>query len=542
MPNKESDKQTNRPTDESAPKQTCCIVVYGCAKNQVDAEEMASRLTEAGYAITGDTSQSDVIIVHTCGFIEDAKRESIEGIFQAVEAAQDRAIASGNSTSGRKVPVIVTGCLSQRYPDELLDEVPEISGVAGTAAPRDIVEIVSSVLQNTVVDVDPAESQRMSWSQDQDRDQDKDQDKDHDRAQSPNHSKTTRVRRVAEPGRGSPGGPGKRFDRHVTSPSTYVRVAEGCRHHCTYCAIPSIRGDLRSRPEDEIIAEAQHLAALGVVELNLIAQDLSDYGWDLEVIPGSVVPSSGLAVPDRPGSTAPSHRLAVTGRRRLAGLVRRLNDVDGIRWIRLLYVKPDGVDRELAEAMALPHVAPYVDLPLEHGSPRILRLMGRPGVDDIVKAVENLRAFVPDLYLRTTIITGFPGETEKDVLMTMELLTEIRAHRVGVFPFSREEGTPAYNLPNPVPSAVARERAEAIRRLGLHLAAESGAAMVDREVNILLERPSARPGYWIGRGPHQAPEVDGTTYVKTASQVPGFIRARVTGSGILTLFARETST
>jgi ribosomal protein S12 methylthiotransferase len=494
----------------------CCIAVYGCAKNQVDAEEMASRLTAAGYELTGDAGEADVVIVHTCGFIEDAKKESIEGIFQAVEAVKDRpdAIdvrdAEGVSNAGdvstagtmreTSVPVIVTGCLSQRYPDEILKEIPEIAGVAGTAAPRDIVEIVGEVLGR-------------------------------DRA--------GRVRRVGTPGRGAPGSEGEsiRFDTHLKRPWAYLRVAEGCRHHCTYCAIPSIRGGLTSRPEDEIIAEARHLSSLGIVELNLIAQDLSDYGYDRE------------------------------GKRRLASLVRRLSGVPGVRWIRLLYVRPDGVDDELAESMALPNVAPYIDLPVEHGSPRILRLMGRPGTEQILRAVERLRKRVPDLYLRTTVITGFPGETEQDVLATADLLCEIGAHRVGVFPFSREEGTAAYNLPGVVPGHVARDRAEYLRRLGLSLSAESAAAMMGKEIGVLLERPSLRPGYWIGRGPHQAPEVDGVTYVKitgqgsegrpadaslsspasgahltsdTAHAGDRFIRACVTSPGILTLFAHET--
>ncbi|NLA60421.1 MAG: 30S ribosomal protein S12 methylthiotransferase RimO [Firmicutes bacterium] len=474
-------------------KTKCCIAVYGCAKNQVDAEEMASRLIAAGYEVTGDVSQAGVVIVHTCGFIEDAKRESIQGIFHAIEAA-------GNRPDG-STPVIVTGCLSQRYPDELLKEIPEIAGVAGTAAPRDIVEIVGKVLERKGR-ARPGEGEPRTATA-------------ASRQKGPGDSVSPsdrRVRHVGEPGRGAPGGEGSlRFDPYLTKPWAYLRVAEGCRHHCTYCAIPSIRGPLRSRPEDEILAEARHLSSLGVVEINLIAQDLSDYGFDRE------------------------------GKRCLARLVRRLSSVPGIRWIRLLYVRPDGVDNELAEAMALPNVAPYVDLPIEHGSQRILRLMGRPGPREILKAVELLKSKIPDLYLRTTVITGFPGETEKDVLDTMDLLCAIGAHRVGVFPFSREEGTAAYNLPAPVPENVARERAEAIRRQGLRLASESGATMTGKEIDVILERPSSRPGYWIGRGPHQAPEVDGVTYVKTQSDGEGsMVRARVTSSGILTLFAQET--
>lgn len=482
-----------RATSGRPDRTKCCIAVYGCAKNQVDAEEMASRLIAAGYEVTGDVSRADVVIVHTCGFIEDAKKESIRGIFHALEMTKSRTDGS--------TPVIVTGCLSQRYPDELLREIPEIAGVAGTAAPRDIVQIVDEVLGGKGTSK-PAEPEAPAPQPER-------CEKASCEAVTPGNR---RVRYVGEPGRGAPGGDGSlRFDSYLTKPWAYLRVAEGCRHHCTYCAIPSIRGPLRSRPEDEVLAEAKHLSSLGVVELNLIAQDLSDYGYDME------------------------------GKRLLARLVRKLSAVPGIRWIRLLYVRPDGVDGELAESMALPNVAPYIDLPVEHGSPRILRLMGRPGPEEILKAVDTLRRSVPDLYLRTTVITGFPGETEQDVLETMDLLCAIRAHRVGVFPFSREEGTPAYSLPAPVPESVARERAEAIRRQGLRLAAESGASMTGKDIEVILERPSARPGFWIGRGPHQAPEVDGVTYVRTPGAEKGrMVRARVTSSGILTLFAQET--
>lgn len=470
--------ETERLSSTGKDKIKCSIAVYGCAKNQVDAEEMAERLTAAGYEVTGDVHDADVLIVHTCGFIEDAKRESIEGIFHALEASE---------RPGGRIPVIVTGCLSQRYPDELLKEIPEISGVAGTAAPRDIVRIVGEVLERRI---SPQAVEK----------------------DGPSQAREGRIRYVGEPGRGAPGGGLYRFGRYLTKPWAYLRVAEGCRHLCTYCAIPSVRGPLRSRPEDEILAEAGHLVSLGVKELNLIAQDLSDYGFDL------------------------------IGKRCLARLLTKLSAVPGVKWIRLLYVRPDGVDEELAEAMTLPNVVPYIDLPIEHGSPKILRLMGRPGPEKILRAVELLRDAVPDLYLRTTIITGFPGETEKDVLETMELLSAIRAHRVGVFPFSREEGTPAYDLPGEVPETEARERAEAIRRHGLRLASERGAEMVGKEVEVLLERPSMRPGYWIGRGPHQAPEVDGVTYVKTSAGCKGSVlRTRVTNSGILTLFGKETS-
>lgn len=442
--------------DKTRAATNCCIIVYGCAKNQVDAEEMAARLREAGYGLTADAGDADVVIVHTCGFIEDAKKESVQGILEACQA----------SANTKNAPVIVTGCLSQRYPKDLLKEIPEIAGVAGTGAPRDIVEIVGAALAGE------------------------------------------KVLRVGEPGRGAPGGGGKRSLLTPGQTWAYLRVSEGCRHHCTYCAIPGMRGNLSSRPMEEILGEARGLAADGVRELNLIAQDLSDYGSDWR------------------------------GDRRLPALLRELVKVPGIAWVRLLYLRPDGITPELADAMAHHKVAPYVDLPVEHGSGRILRLMGRPGPEAIMAAVETLRSRLPEVFIRTTIITGFPGEKEADIDDTKDLLAAMGAHRVGVFPYSNEEGTPAYSLPDPVPGDAARERAEAVRRFGLELAKVNSRSLVGREIPVIMVQPSVRPGYWVARGPHQAPEVDGRVYVRTGDSAPGaFLDVRVHRSGVLDLYA-----
>lgn len=441
----------------------CCIIVYGCAKNQVDAEEMAARLREAGYDLTPDVAGASVVVVHTCGFIEDAKKESIQGILEAC-----RLVGAGRNPKDH-APVVVTGCLSQRYPQDLAREIPEISAIAGTGAPRDIVEIVGSALAGD------------------------------------------KVVKVGEPGRGAPGGGGRRRLMTPNQTWAYLRVSEGCRHRCTYCAIPGIRGRLASRPAEEVVAEARLLVEAGVRELNLIAQDLSDYGSDWG------------------------------GGRQLASLLRDLVKIPCLAWVRLLYLRPDGVTEDLADAMAHHKVAPYVDLPVEHGSGRVLRQMGRPGPEEIMRAVDILRNSIPRLFIRTTVIAGFPGETEKDLDDTRDLLSAIGAHRVGVFPYSREEGTPAYNLPHPVPSAVALERAEAIRRFGLELARVSSKSLVGSEIPLILVKPSVRPGYWVGRGPHQAPEVDGRVYVRLDASRTGppgpFLDVTVRRAGTLDLFA-----
>ncbi|HHW18131.1 MAG TPA: 30S ribosomal protein S12 methylthiotransferase RimO [Firmicutes bacterium] len=444
---------------------SCCILVYGCAKNQVDAEEMASRLRAEGFAITGDPRQADVIIVHTCGFIEPAKKESIRGIFEACQAAKEQ-----KEVSGKEPRVIVTGCLSQRYPDELLAEIPEIAGVAGTSSPRDIVEIVGEVL-----------------------------------------SGEQKVKRVGPPGRGVPGDSRHRL-KEISTPWAYLRVSEGCRHRCTYCAIPSIRGSLVSRPEEDILEEARVLASRGAREINLIAQDLSDYGLDLY------------------------------GERRLPQLIERLGEIPGVLWIRLLYVRPDGVTGKLAQAMTGPKVVPYVDLPIEHGSRRVLKMMGRPGPQTILEAVRTLREKLPGISIRTTIIAGFPGETEEDVEKTREFLSAIRPHRVGVFPYSPEENTPASRFPGLLPERIREERAEAIRRLGLELSREHSESLIGKEIPVLLLRPSSRNGYWIGRGPHQAPEVDGKIYVRAEGTAGDIVTAKVTRAGYLDLWARAITT
>jgi len=261
---------------------------------------------------------------------------------------------------------------------------------------------------------------------------------------------------------------------------------------------------------DDVLAEARFLAGAGVRELNLIAQDLSDYGVDWD------------------------------GRRHLPELVRKIAKVQGVAWIRMLYLRPDGVTGELADAMTDYRVAPYVDLPIEHGSGRILRRMGRPGPEAIMKAVETLRSRVPSIFIRTTVIAGFPGETESDLEETKSLLSAMGTHRVGVFPFSNEDGTPAERLPDHIPNAVAKERAEALRRFGLNLARVSSKSLVGREIPVVLVKPSVRPGYWVGRGPHQAPEVDGRVYVSLdpshAMSPETFVDVRVHRAGVLDLF------
>lgn len=460
-------------------------MVLGCAKNQVDAEEMAVRLEQAGYTVSADPAAADLIIVHTCGFIEKARRESIRALIDLVSLKQDAQKQKGDQGKGDQgedntgsPKILVTGCLSQRYPRELIEEIPEIDGLAGTQAPRDIVELVRRVLSGE------------------------------------------RVVEVGPPGRGVPGtcggeisgAPGFRY-RPESRPWAYVRVAEGCRRRCTYCAIPSMRGPLASRPLEDIVKEVESLSVAGVREINLIAQDLGDYGVDL------------------------------WGRQLLPELLLHLSDVPGISWIRLLYVHPDGVTSEFARAMAGSKAVPYLDMPIEHGSARILKLMGRPGPDRIRQAVNTLREHVPGIFLRTSVIVGFPGETRRDFEETMELLAECEFHRVAVFGYSMEEGTPAASLPGSVPSQTRARRIREMQHFSTALARQSSLRLEGKVIDVMLERPALQEGWWVARGVHQAPEVDGKVFLRIGSRSEprrGDIRhGRVSSPGILHLWARE---
>lgn len=456
-------------------------MVLGCAKNRVDAEEMAVRLEHAGYTISSDPADADLIIVHTCGFIEKARRESIRALMDLVSLkAEPEKQKDGQRKDDAAPKILVTGCLSQRYPRELIEEIPEIDGLAGTQAPRDIVLLVRRVLSGE------------------------------------------RVVEVGPPGRGVPGtcggeisaAPGLRY-RPESMPWAYVRVAEGCRRRCTYCAIPSMRGPLVSRSLEDIVKEVEFLAAAGVREVNLIAQDLGDYGVDL------------------------------CGKRLLPELLLRLSDVPGISWIRLLYVHPDGVSSELARTMASSKAVPYLDMPVEHGSARILKLMGRPGPDRIRQAVETLREHIPGIFLRTSVIVGFPGETPRDFEETMELLAECEFHRVAVFGYSLEEGTPAASLPDRVPSRTRARRIKEMQHFSTALARESSLRLEAKLIDVMLERPALQKGWWVGRGVHQAPEVDGKVFLLTRStscpRRGEILRGRVSSPGILNLWAREES-
>ncbi len=427
------------------------FVSLGCSKNLVDSEVMLGLLTEAGYEITSAPSEADVIVINTCGFIESAKEESIDTILELSEEK-----GRGNCKA-----IIVTGCLAQRYREELMEEMPEIDVLLGTGSWDRIVSAVDMALsgeRRSIID-DPD----ILYS---DRD-----------------------------------------PRILTTPKhwAYLKIADGCSNRCTYCAIPSIRGSYRSRPMESIVREARSLAESGVKELNVVAQDTTDYGIDLY------------------------------GERRLPKLLKELSEVDGLLWVRLLYTYPTHFSDELIDVIAEnPRICRYIDIPLQHGSDRILRRMGRRGGrDEILKLLERIRERIPGVTMRSSFIVGFPGESERDFEELMDFLKEIRFDRVGAFKYSREEGTPAGDMEGQVPEDVKEERYRRLMELQRGISLERNREWIGRRKTVLIEGASEEHEFvTVGRSESEAPEVDGLIYIGNEHPAPGnVVTVRITDAG-----------
>jgi len=435
----------------AAPRASVHFRSLGCPKNQLDTEVMLGSLALAGYAIAERIEDADVAVVNTCSFIESAREESIEAILEV----------AGLREEGRLRALVVAGCLPQRFGAELAKELPEVDAFVGTGSFPAIARILDDALAGRGRGV-YVEAGRTHLYDDA----------------SP---------RVLV-------GPGH---------SAYVKIAEGCDRICAFCAIPGIRGRFQSRALDSLLREARQLAAAGVRELNLVAQDSTSWGKDLP------------------------------GRPRLADLVRALDEVEGLDWIRLLYLYPSALDDALMEAIARARrVLPYVDVPLQHASDPVLRSMRRGTTAARQRRlVERLRAAIPGVTLRTTFIVGFPGETDADFEALCEFVREVRFDRVGVFRYSDEEGTAAFDHAAKVPRAVARARWRRLTALQRGIMAERLAAEIGREADVLVDAVLGRDRA-LGRLASQAPEIDGVTHLATgrARLVPGaLVRARLTG-------------
>ena len=409
------------------------FVSLGCSKNLVDTEVMLAKLVSAGYEITPEDIEADVIIVNTCAFIESAKNEAIENILDVAWLKEHRLLRA----------IIVTGCLAERYRTQIFDEIPEVDAVIGVGSLDHITEAVEAVLKG----------EKYSFFGD----------------------KNTAAL----------GG-----ERIVTTPvyTAYLKVAEGCDNRCTYCAIPLIRGGFRSRPIEDLVKEAKELESIGVKELNLIAQDTTRYGLDLY------------------------------GEYRLPELIRAICEATAIPWIRILYCYPDKITEELiAEVKNNDRIVKYIDLPIQHISDRMLSAMNRHGDSAMIKAVvERLRREIPDICIRTTVIVGFPGETEEDFNELCEYIAQTEFDRLGAFTYSREEDTPAYDFENQIDEQTKQDRYDIIMREQLHIAERKNQAFVGKRMTVLCEAYDSVAEIYYGRSAYDAPDIDTKVYFRNA--------------------------
>ncbi len=424
------------------------FVSLGCSKNLVDTEMMLGILREHGIELTPEPAEADILIVNTCAFIESAKEESITTILNMAEYKE----------SGRCRSLIVAGCLGQRYGQELLDDMPEADAIIGTGAWNRIMEAVEESLKGHRVVI--AGEDKLLYDE-----------------------HTPRI---------------------TTTPAytAYVKIAEGCNNRCAFCAIPYIRGAYRSRPIEDIRDEVANLAARGVKEIILIAQDTTEYGRDLY------------------------------GEPQLAKLLRTLCKVEGVHWIRTLYSYPTYFSDELIETIASePKLVKYVDLPMQHAHDEVLRRMHRPDTQASMRAlIEKLRTRIPGVTIRSTFIVGFPGETDAQYQTLRNFLEEMRLDKVGVFTYSREEGTPAYDMPNQVPEDVMQERYHDLMSLQCKISEELNHELEGRELEVLVEgRDEEQANIAVGRSYREAPDVDGQVYIEgdTDSQIGDLVRVRV---------------
>lgn len=428
-------------------EKTVGLVSLGCAKNQVDGEMLLAALESGGFQAVSP-EEADIVLINTCGFIDSAKKESIEAI---LDFAQLKA-------QGQVKKLVVTGCLAERYREEIHKELPEVDGVFGIGANGDITACVKEMLAAGFTQRFPEKSAMPLCG----------------------------ARRLS------------------TQPFTaYLKIAEGCDNRCTYCAIPLIRGGYRSRTLESIEEEARQLVSGGVKELVLIAQDTTRYGLDLY------------------------------GRYALAQLLTRLCAIEGLAWLRVLYCYPDSITDELLDVMAREEkVVPYMDIPLQHASEKILRAMNRRGSRESLTALMGkIRQRVPGVILRTTLITGFPGETQEDFEQLAQFVKEVAFQRLGCFPYSQEEGTPAAQLPGQLDEEEKERRAQLITETQLGIMERQGQGLIGRRLTVLTEGFEEESGAWFGRSYMDAPDVDGRVYF-TAAQPPApgdFVEVLVEG-------------
>ncbi len=424
------------------------FISLGCAKNQVDCERMMYRVQEAGHTVKADIVGSDVVVINTCGFIDSAKSEAIDFILQTAALKAEGLVGK----------ILVTGCLSQRYQDEILAQMPEVDGILGTGSYTEIVPAIEALLQD---------------------------------------------REVCD--FGSIDAPEQETGRILTTPEHYafIKIAEGCDNRCSYCIIPYLRGKFRSRAMDDVLYEARLLAASGVKELIVVAQDTSRYGTDF-----------------------PEHK------RLLPELLRQLCQIDELHWVRLHYVYPDEIDDALIEVMASEtKIVKYLDIPIQHCNSKILQLMNRRGDKAFLEELfAKLRKKIPDLVLRTSVITGLPGEGEEEFAELCQFLKEQRLERVGAFPFSPEEGTPAAEMDYP-DAAIAGRRAEMVETIQSEIMDEYARKMQGKVLEVLVDGYDEEYEQYYGRSYADSPDIDGRVWLASDDDLTegSFVTVQIDG-------------
>ena len=412
------------------------FISLGCDKNLVDSEMMIAALSRHGYEMTDNEEEAEVIVVNTCCFIHDAKEESITTLLEMGRLKETACCKA----------LIAAGCLAQRYQKEIETEIPEVDAIVGTSSFEKIVEVVDDVVGGK------------------------------------KHNEMVELSYLA----------GQDMDRIVTTGGyySYLKIAEGCDKHCSYCIIPKIRGSYRSVPMEKLISQAESLAKQGVEELMIVAQETTVYGVDLY------------------------------GRKMLPELLRKLCGISGLRWIRVLYCYPEEITDELIEVMATEEkICHYIDMPIQHASDRILKRMGRRTTkEEIINIVGKIRKRIPDMAIRTTLITGFPGETEEDHRELLEFVEEMEFERLGVFTYSKEEDTPAAEMPDQIPEEVKEKRQQELMECQQQIAFGHAQDMIAKKLKVLIEGELPEEGVYIGRTYQDAPNIDGYIFMPATGQ------------------------
>lgn len=413
------------------------FVSLGCDKNLVDSEVMLGLLQEKGYAITNEEKEADVAIVNTCCFIHDAKEESIENIIELGKLKE----------TGKLKALIITGCLAERYKDEIRKELPEVDAILGTMSTESVVDAVEQTLAG----------------------------QQYEHFEDINFLAPSREKRVLTSGAGT----------------GYLKIAEGCDKHCTYCIIPKVRGKYRSVPIEDLVTQARYLTDNGVRELILVAQETTLYGLD------------------------------IYGAKKLPELLKRLSEIEELEWIRLLYCYPEEITKELVEEIRdNPKVCHYLDMPLQHCEDTILRRMGRRTTKEEIKAtISYIRKEIPDITLRTSLITGFPGETKEEHEALLSFVDEMEFDRLGVFTYSREEDTPAADFENQIPEDVKESRKAEIMALQQEVSADRNATMIGRKLKVMVEGYLYKEEMYMCRSYMDAPDIDGYVFVASEEEL-----------------------